>query len=94
VALPTAEISVMGPEGAVNIGFRRQIEESDNPEETRALLEAEFRKLIDPYIAAGHGYIDDVIEPADMRKIIIQGLTMSHTKRIQRPPKKHGVYPV
>jgi acetyl-CoA carboxylase carboxyltransferase component len=94
VAYPTAEISVMGPEGAVNIGFRRQIEESPHPEETRKLLEDEFRKLIDPYIAAGYGYIDDIIDPADTRKVIINGLRMSHTKRIQRPPKKHGVYPV
>lgn len=94
VAWPSAEISVMGPEGAVNIGFRRQIEESADPEGTRALLEAEFRKLIDPHIAASHGYIDDIIAPADTRKTIIQGLRMSHTKRIQRPAKKHGVYPV
>jgi len=94
VAYPSAEISVMGPEGAVNIGFRGAIEASENPEETRALLEAEFRKLIDPYIAAGYGYLDDVIDPADTRKTIVQGLRMNHTKRIQRPPKKHGVYPV
>lgn len=94
VAYPSAEISVMGPEGAVNIGFRKQIEASANPDETRALLEAEFRKLIDPYIAAGYGYIDDIIDPADTRKVIVQGLRLSHTKRIQRPPKKHGVYPV
>jgi len=94
VAYPTAEISVMGPEGAVNIGFRKQIEASADPEGTRKMLEDEFRKLIDPYIAAAHGYIDDIIDPAATRETIVKGLRMSHTKRIQRPPKKHGVYPV
>lgn len=94
VAWPSAEISVMGPEGAVNIAFRKQIEESSDPEGTRQVLVDEFRKLIDPYIAAGYGYIDDVIDPAETRKTIVQGLRLSHTKRVQRPPKKHGVYPV
>src|SRR5690606_18341116 len=80
VAWPTGEISVMGPEGAVNIAFRKQIEASSDPEATREALEGEFRKLIDPYIAAGYGYVDDVIDPADTRRVIIQGLRMSHTK--------------
>ncbi len=94
VAWPTAEISVMGPEGATNIIYRKEIAAADDPDRVWAERTAEFRKLIDPYIAAGHGYIDDVIEPGETRKVVIQGFRMAATKQVHRPWKKHGVMPV
>jgi acetyl-CoA carboxylase carboxyltransferase component len=94
VAWPTAEISVMGPEGAVNIIGRSAIEASDDPERTRAEMLAQIKKSIDPYIAARNDVIDDVIDPRETRPTIIRGLRMAAGKRIQRPWKKHGVMPV
>jgi acetyl-CoA carboxylase carboxyltransferase component len=94
VAWPTAEISVMGPEGAVNIIGRSAIEASDDPERTREEMLAQIRKSIDPYIAARNDVIDDVIDPRETRPTIIRGLRMAQNKRIQRPHKKHGVMPV
>jgi methylmalonyl-CoA decarboxylase subunit alpha len=94
VAWPTAEISVMGPEGAVNIIGRSAIEASDDPEKTRAAMLAEVKKNIDPYIAAGNAVIDDVIDPRETRPTIINGLRMAAGKRIERPWRKHGVMPV
>src|ERR671924_315935 len=94
VAWPSAEISVMGPEGAVNIIGRSAIEASDDPEGTRQMMLAEIKKNIDPYIAAGNAVIDDVIDPRETRPTIINGLRMAAGKRIQRPWKKHGVSPV
>ena len=94
VAWPTAEISVMGPEGGTNIIFRKEIASSSNPDEERAHRIAEFRKLIDPYVAAGAALIDDVIDPRDTRPTLIKALAMSKTKTVQRPWKKHGVMPV
>jgi acetyl-CoA carboxylase carboxyltransferase component len=94
VAWPTAEISVMGPEGAVNIIGRSAIEASDDPEKTRAAMLAEVKKNIDPYIAAGNAVIDDVIDPRETRPTIINGLRMAANKRITRPWRKHGVMPV
>jgi acetyl-CoA carboxylase carboxyltransferase component len=94
VAWPTAEISVMGPEGAVNIIGRSAIEASDDPEKTRAAMLAEVKKNIDPYIAAGNAVIDDVIDPRETRPTIINGLRMARNKRIERPWRKHGVMPV
>jgi acetyl-CoA carboxylase carboxyltransferase component len=94
VAWPTAEISVMGPEGAVNIIGRSAIEASDDPEATRAAMLAEVKKNIDPYIAAGNAVIDDVIDPRETRPTIINGLRMAANKRIERPWRKHGVMPV
>ncbi len=94
VAWPTAEISVMGPEGAVNIIGRSAIEASDDPERTREEMLAQIRKSIDPYIAARNDVIDDVIDPRETRPTIIRGLRMAAGKRIQRPPKRHGVMPV
>jgi len=94
VAWPTAEISVMGPEGAVNIIGRSAIEASDDPEKTRAAMLAEVKKNIDPYIAAGNAVIDDVIDPRETRPTIINGLRMAADKRIERPWRKHGVMPV
>jgi acetyl-CoA carboxylase carboxyltransferase component len=94
VAWPTAEISVMGPEGAVNIIGRSAIEASDDPERTREEMLARIRESIDPYIAARNDVIDDVIDPRETRPTIIRGLRMAAGKRVQRPHKKHGVMPV
>ena len=94
VAWPTAEISVMGPDGAVNIIFNKVVEAADDPEATRAQLVAEVRKTIDPYIAAGWAMVDDVIDPADTRRVINDALDQAATKRVERPWRKHGVSPV
>jgi methylmalonyl-CoA decarboxylase subunit alpha len=94
VAWPTAEISVMGPEGAVNIIGRSAIEASDDPEKTRAEMVAKVKETIDPYIAAKNDLIDDVIDPRETRPTIIRGLRMAQNKRVDRPWKKHGVMPV
>jgi acetyl-CoA carboxylase carboxyltransferase component len=94
VAWPSAEISVMGPEGAVNIIGRSAIEASDDPERTREEMLANVRKLIDPYLAAKNALIDDVIDPRETRPTIIRGLRMAKDKRVDRPWKKHGVMPV
>jgi acetyl-CoA carboxylase carboxyltransferase component len=94
VAWPSAEISVMGPEGAVNIIFRKQIEAADDPDATRAQMIEGIRKSIDPYIAAGNALIDDVIDPRETRPVVIRALEMAATKRVQRPRKRHGVMPV
>ena len=94
VAWPSAEISVMGPEGAVNIIFRKQIEASDDPDAKRAELVEGIRETIDPYIAAGNAMIDDVIDPRETRPTVIRALEMAETKRVARPWRKHGVMPV
>jgi acetyl-CoA carboxylase carboxyltransferase component len=94
VAWPSAEISVMGPEGAVNIIFRKQIEASDDPDATRAEMIDGIQKIIDPYIAAGNALIDDVIDPRETRPTVIRALEMAESKRVERPWKKHGVMPV
>jgi acetyl-CoA carboxylase carboxyltransferase component len=94
VAWPNAEISVMGPEGAVNIAFRKQIEASSEPEETRAQLVDAFRAEINPYIPAGFTYIDDVIDPAETRAVLIDGLRAAEHKQVHIPPRRHGVMPV
>ncbi|HZB06240.1 MAG TPA: acyl-CoA carboxylase subunit beta [Thermoleophilaceae bacterium] len=94
VAWPSAEISVMGPEGAVNIIFRKQIEAADDPDATRAEMIEGIRRTIDPYIAAGNAMVDDIIDPRETRPTVIRALEMAATKRVQRPWKKHGVMPV
>src|SRR3954454_17602919 len=97
VAWPTAEISVMGPDGAVNILYRKQLAElPEGDERTQRRLEyaEEIRKTIDPYIAAGHAQVDDVIDPAETRLAIWKGLQVSKGKQILRPWRKHGVLPV
>jgi len=95
LAWPSAEIAVMGPEGAVNIIFRREITEAANAEETRARLVAEYReKFANPYIAASRGYIDAVIEPHETRPRLINALEMLQNKRDTNPPKKHGNIPL
>ncbi|HIQ04755.1 MAG TPA: methylmalonyl-CoA carboxyltransferase, partial [Anaerolineae bacterium] len=91
LAWPTAEIAVMGPEGAVNIIFRKQIAEAEDPEAERARLVKEYReKFANPYVAASRGYIDDVIEPRETRPRLINALEMLQNKRDTNPPKKHG----
>jgi methylmalonyl-CoA decarboxylase subunit alpha len=94
VAWPSAEISVMGPEGAVNIIFRKQIEASEDPDATRAEMIEGIRKTIDPYIAAGNALVDDIIDPRETRPTVIRALEMAETKRVERPWRKHGVMPV
>ena len=94
VAWPSAEISVMGAEGAVEIVMRSQVEEADDPVAKKAELIAAYRKIIDVYVAAGNDMIDDVIDPRETRSTIIRGLEMAERKRVLRPWKKHGVVPV
>jgi acetyl-CoA carboxylase carboxyltransferase component len=94
VAWPTAEISVMGAEGAAAIVFRKQIEASEDPDRTRAELIAAYRDVIDVYIAARNGLIDDVIDPRETRPTIIRALEMAEGKRVERPWKRQGVVPV
>ena len=94
-AWPTAEIAVMGPEGAVNIVYRREIEKSANPNADRAAKIEEFReRFANPYIAAERGYLDAVIRPRDTRRKLIQALEMLENKRDKNPPKKHGNIPL
>jgi propionyl-CoA carboxylase beta chain len=94
-AWPTAEIAVMGPEGAVNIIFRKELAAADDPETRRAELVAEYREqFANPYVAAARGYIDDVIEPGETRPRIIEALKMLQNKRDANPPKKHGNIPL
>ena len=93
-AWPTAEISVMGAEGAVNIIGRSIIEAAEDPEAKRAELLEQAQKMIDVYLAAGNAVIDDVIDPRETRHHIIRALEMSENKQVDRPAKKHGVMPV
>jgi propionyl-CoA carboxylase beta chain len=94
-AFPTAEIAVMGPEGAVNILYRREMEGASDPARLRDEKAREYReKFANPYVAAERGYIDEVIEPKDTRRKLIQALEVVHTKRDQNPPKKHGNIPL
>jgi propionyl-CoA carboxylase beta chain len=95
LAWPTAEIAVMGPEGAVNIIFRKELAEAEDPEARRAELVAEYReKFANPYVAAARGYIDDVIEPHETRPRLINALEVFQHKRDTNPPKKHGNIPL
>jgi acetyl-CoA carboxylase carboxyltransferase component len=94
VAWPSAEISVMGAEGAVEIVMRKQVEEADDPEAKKAELVEAYRKIIDVYIAAGNDMIDDVIDPRETRPTICKALEMAAGKKIERPWKRQGVVPV
>ncbi len=94
VAWPSAEISVMGPEGAVEIVFRKQVEEAEDPAAKRAELIEAYRGLIDVYVAARNAMVDDVIDPRETRPTIIRALEMAEGKRVQRPFKRNGVVPV
>ena len=94
-AWPTAEIAVMGPDGAVNIIYRDTIAKSENPDETRNQLIAEYvERFANPYVAASLGYIDDVIDPRETRPRLIKALEMLQNKRDTLPPKKHGNIPL
>ena len=94
VAWPFAEISVMGPEGAVNIIFNKQVEAAEDPTATRAQLIETIRAQITPYLAAGWAMIDDVIDPVETRRVIIKGIEQARDKKIDRPWRKHGNIPV
>jgi acetyl-CoA carboxylase carboxyltransferase component len=94
VAWPSAEISVMGAEGAVEIVFRRMVEEAEDPVAKRAELIAAYQELIDVYRAARNDMIDDVIDPRETRPTVIRALEMAAGKRVERPWRKHGVVPV
>ncbi len=94
VAWPSAEISVMGAEGAVEIVFRKQVEGAEDPEAARQQLVEGYRKLIDVYIPARNAMIDDVIDPRETRPTIIRALEMAQSKRVERPWKRNGVVPV
>ena len=94
-AWPTAEIAVMGPEGAVSIVFRNELAAADDPEEEKARLVEEYREqFANPYVAAGRGYVDDVIEPQETRPRLIEALDLLQNKRDANPPKKHGNIPL
>lgn len=95
LAWPTAEIAVMGAEGAVEIVFRKEMQEAQDKSAKRTELINEYRaKFATPYVAAGRRLIDDIIEPADTRRRVAQALEYLHTKRDYRPPKKHGLIPL
>jgi propionyl-CoA carboxylase beta chain len=94
-AYPTAEIAVMGPEGAVNIIYRRELAAAKDVDQLRAEKVAEFtEKFANPYIAAERGFVDEIIEPKYTRKKLIAALRMLNTKRDANPPKKHGNIPL
>ncbi|OFY59534.1 MAG: methylmalonyl-CoA carboxyltransferase [Bacteroidetes bacterium RBG_19FT_COMBO_42_10] len=93
-AWPSAEIAVMGPEGAANIIFRKEIMSSDDPDGTRKQKVEEYKdKFANPYVAASRGYVDAVIEPAETRKFLLHSINVSEDKSIQMPRKKHGLPP-
>jgi acetyl-CoA carboxylase carboxyltransferase component len=95
LAWPTAEIAVMGPEGAVNIIFRRELTKADDPVTRKTELVDDYREqFANPYESARRGYVDDVIEPSETRPRLINALNMLQNKRDQNPPKKHGNIPL
>ena len=95
LAFPTAEIAVMGPEGAVNIVFRKELNDAEDPEQRRKELSDDYRETFaSPYKAAELGYIDAVIQPEETRPRIISALEMLSTKRASTPPRKHGNIPL
>src|SRR3990172_6918159 len=95
LAYPTAEIAVMGPDGAVNILYRRELEQAADAEAFRDAKTSEYReKFANPYVAAERGYIDEVIEPRDTRARLTAALEILRTKRDANPPKKHGNIPL
>jgi propionyl-CoA carboxylase beta chain len=95
VAWPTAEVAVMGPDGAVNIVFRNELTESDDPEARRAELIADYKeRFANPYSAAERGYVDDVIPPRRTRPVLCSALETALTKREPKPKRKHGNMPL
>ena len=94
-AWPQAEVAVMGPEGAVNIIYRRDIAKSPTPDERREKLMDDYKaRFANPYSAAERGYIDDVIVPHETRPQLITALETLQTKRVARPKRKHGNIPL
>ncbi|HKL87691.1 MAG TPA: carboxyl transferase domain-containing protein, partial [Salinibacter sp.] len=94
-AWPTAEVAVMGPEGAVEIIYRKELKEADDPEAAKDRFVEQYReKFANPYVAAEHGYVDDVIKPSETRKRLIRGFDMLENKVVNNPPKKHGNMPL
>src|SRR4029079_11838046 len=94
-AWPSAEIAVMGADGAVNIIFRKDIESAPDVESRRAELILEYEdRFLNPYQAAERGYVDDVIDPRDTRRMLVRALDMLRTKREQLPSRKHGNSPL
>jgi propionyl-CoA carboxylase beta chain len=94
-AWPNAEIAVMGAEGAVNILFRKQVQEAEDPTAKRRELVADYEeKFNNPYVAAARGLIDDVIEPRDSRRVLVRALDVTLSKRETHTPKKHGLAPM
>jgi acetyl-CoA carboxylase carboxyltransferase component len=94
-AWPTAELAVMGPQGAVEIVYRRELQQAGDPATRRSELVADYtEKYANPYAAAERGYIDDVIDPADTRRKLVAGLRMLSTKREELPRRKHGNVPL
>jgi propionyl-CoA carboxylase beta chain len=95
VAWPTAEIAVMGPDGAVNIIFRKELSEAEDKVAKRAeLTELYKEKFANPFVAASRGYLDDVIDPADTRIRLIEALAVTRSKRDNNPPRKHSTMPL
>jgi len=95
LAWPTAEIAVMGPEGAIEIVFRRELSDAKDPDALRTQLVAEYRaQFANPYVAASRGYLDDVIAPRETRPRLISALRALATKRAANPRKKHGNIPL
>jgi acetyl-CoA carboxylase carboxyltransferase component len=95
LAYPGAEIAVMGAEGAVNVVFRREIEAAADQEARRSELIRQYTtELANPFVAASHGYIDDIIQPAETRRCLIQGLEALNDKRLPASPRKHGNIPL
>jgi len=93
-AWPSAEIAVMGPEGAANIIFKKEIQNAEDPEKMRKQKVKEYKeKFANPYVAAAKGYVDSVIEPQETRKILVHSLEVSQNKVDNRPSKKHGIPP-
>jgi propionyl-CoA carboxylase beta chain len=94
-AWPTAEVAVMGPEGAVNVLYKKELESAADPAAERARRVAEFRdKFANPFIVAAHGFVDEVIQPRTTRRKLILALAALATKREKNPPKKHGNIPL
>jgi acetyl-CoA carboxylase carboxyltransferase component len=94
-AWPSAELAVMGPQGAVEIVYRRELQQAADPVARRAELVAEYtERYANPYAAAERGYVDDVIDPAETRQKIVAGLAMLRTKREELPRRKHGNMPL
>jgi len=95
LAWPSAQLAVMGPQGAVEILYRRELQQAADPEARRAELVDDYTsKYANPYVAAERGYVDDVIDPADTRRKVVAGFRMLRSKREDLPKRKHGNVPL